>query len=76
MVAVAEITGGQAVSLSSSQHLVDVILGSTQEELALEILMDQFEHDKKAAMVRMPSHRKVCDSDSWNKHGLYVLHVS
>lgn len=52
MVGIASITGGQAVTLSSSRQLVDVILGGTQEEIALENLMDSFERERKEAMVR------------------------
>lgn len=64
MVAIANITGGQAVSLSSSQHLVGVILGSTQEEIALENLMGQFEVEKKAA-VALIGRSRVAEGKSY-----------
>lgn len=52
MVGIAHITGGQAVTLSSSRQLVDIILGGTQEEVALERLMSSFERERKEVVVR------------------------
>lgn len=52
MMAIANITGGQAVTLSSSLQLANVILGGAQEEIMLEGLMSEFEQQRKAAVVR------------------------
>lgn len=49
---IADITGGQAVTLSSSRQLVDIILGGTQEEIALERLMSSFERERREVKVR------------------------
>eukprot|EP00753_Platysulcus_tardus_P022627 PLAT9831.1.p1 GENE.PLAT9831.1~~PLAT9831.1.p1 ORF type:complete len:497 (-),score=217.55 PLAT9831.1:112-1602(-) len=49
-VAVAEITGGQAVALSSASALADVILFGAQEEMQLESLMASASTDLQSAI--------------------------
>lgn len=51
MVGLTKITGGQAVTLSSAHHLVDVILGGAQEEIGLGRLMSTLEREKTTAIV-------------------------
>lgn len=53
MVGAADITGGQAVTLSSAHQLVDVILGGAQEEMVLERLMTSMEVERQAAVVSL-----------------------
>lgn len=48
-IAVAQLTGGQAVTLASSSLLADVILAGTAEEVALERLMADVQADMRAA---------------------------
>lgn len=45
MVSLAEITEGQAIALSSSSLLAEVILGGSIEELGLKKISDQYEHE-------------------------------
>ncbi|KAG5192512.1 hypothetical protein JKP88DRAFT_204275 [Tribonema minus] len=57
MVAVADITQGQAIALSSAKLLVDVILGGAREELDLERLMGNIDEEVSEARQQVAAER-------------------